>query len=177
MQIPPHSKTNIAFLNWTVQILKRVGVWGQSCFLDGSGSGSDSTALAAGGFKYKCFQHSLTVHQWLKNAYGNNPIIQNTLWVWSRVLSILKAPKIYLDTSVCSNHAFRPGLGDPVFTTRREKVIIFLRDFYINDNLVSFQQRQQTFQLLTSHFFLFFTIATLFKGSCPIKCYLPDYKI
>uniref|UniRef100_A0A8C5ETB7 Reverse transcriptase zinc-binding domain-containing protein n=1 Tax=Gouania willdenowi TaxID=441366 RepID=A0A8C5ETB7_GOUWI len=43
----------------------------------------------------------------IKNTvYKKNPIIQNSLKVWNQFLLLTRAPKMYLDTPICDNHAF-----------------------------------------------------------------------
>ena len=58
-----------------------------------------------------------------KVTYGHNPIIKNSLKIWSQILTFIKATKLYLSTPICSSHAFKPGMVDPVFLAWREKGI------------------------------------------------------
>ena len=66
-----------------------------------------------GSCKHSCLPALLNSPIKIKKAtYRNNPIIQNSLKVWSQILAVLKAPPIYLDTPICYNHGFIPGLDD-----------------------------------------------------------------
>lgn len=99
--------------------------------------------------------------------YSRNPIIQNSLKVWNQILGIAKAPKMYLDAPICSNHAFRPGLEDITFMTWQGKGICSLKDMYIDGHLVSFQQLRVKFNLPNSHFFRFLQLQNFIKASIP----------
>ena len=101
-----------------------------------------------------------------KHLYNDNPIIYNSLKIWKQVTTTLKTPKVYLDSPICCNHAFKPALDDVVFSNWREKGIITLRNVYIEGHLASFQQLQWAFQLPASHFSSFPTVETLCEDSC-----------
>lgn len=73
-------------------------------------------------------------------------------------MKIIKAPKLYIDSPICWNHAFQPGLTDSSFQSWREAGIVKMKDLYIEDRLASFQHLQQRYQFPASHFFRYLQI-------------------
>ena len=102
-----------------------------------------------------------------KSSYGHNPVIQSSLKIWSQVISIIKAPKMYLTAPICSNHAFQQGRADPVFLIWRDKGIGSLQDVYIDGHFASFQQLQNSFQLPVSHFFRYLQLRNFVRTHVP----------
>lgn len=118
--------------------------------------------------KSSCLPALLNSPANVKNTlYDKNPIIQNSLKVWNQILKLVKAPKMYLDTPICNNHAFKPGLDDITFATWREKGLSLLKHFYIDGRLVSFQQLRDQYNLPNSHFFRFLQIRHFLRASVP----------
>ena len=56
-----------------------------------------------------------------KHLYESNPIVNNSMKIWKQVVTALNAPRVYLDSPICYNHAFKPALDDVVFSKWREK--------------------------------------------------------
>lgn len=87
-------------------------------------------------------------------SYIANPVILNTLRMWRKIQSFLNLPKVFLDSPICKNHAFIPGLDDPIFSIWKDKNIVKIGDLYTKGKLASFQQLQQSHYIPSSLFFL-----------------------
>lgn len=73
-------------------------------------------------------------------SYNENIIVNNSLKIGKRIKSFLDRPHIYLDSPICKNHAFTPGLHDKVFSQWKQKGLISIRDLYIDNKFGSFTQ-------------------------------------
>lgn len=82
--------------------------------------------------------HSLSAVK--RSLFSNSFVVGNTLKIWKQIKSYIKAPKIYVDTPVCENHSFTPGLTDGVFSTWKQSGICTIGDLYVNGNFASFAQ-------------------------------------
>lgn len=82
--------------------------------------------------------HSLTAVK--RSLFSNSFVVGNTLKIWKQIKSYIKALKIYLDTPICENHSFTPGLTDSVFSTWKQSSICTIGDLYVNGNFASFAQ-------------------------------------
>lgn len=58
-----------------------------------------------------------------KVCFNNSFVIGNTIRIWKQIKHYIEAPKTYLDTPVCENHSFLPGLTDSVFLLWKQKGI------------------------------------------------------
>ena len=70
----------------------------------------------------------------------------------------VKAPNIYIDTPICENQAFTPGLNDVVFSPWKQRGISSVSDLYIEGNFASFAQLQTTYNVSASSFFRYLQI-------------------
>lgn len=114
----------------------------------------------------------------VKNTLSDkNPVIQNSMKVWNQLLGTVKAPKTYLDTPICNNHAFKPGLEDMTFVIWRRKGICSLKDIYMDGHLASFQQLRMKFNLPNSHFFRFLQLRHFIKASIPHYETIPHHSV
>ncbi len=66
--------------------------------------------------------------------YNENIVINNCLKIWKQIQSFLDLPNIYLDSPICKNHAFTPGLQNKVFSQWKQKSLISIRDLQVHLN-------------------------------------------
>ncbi len=65
----------------------------------------------------------------IKNINGNI-VISNLIKVWKQIKVYLKIPNLYLDTPICNNHVFPPGLQDKIFFQWKRMGIVTIQDLY-----------------------------------------------
>lgn len=58
--------------------------------------------------------------------------------IWKQIKLYIKAPQVYIDTPICENHSFIPGLNDIVFSTWKHKGVCNIKDLYIDGNFATF---------------------------------------
>lgn len=102
-----------------------------------------------------------------KLYYSNSFVINGTLRTWEQIKLHIKAPSIYLDTPICENHAFTPGLNDIVFSAWKHRGISKVSDLYIEGNFASFTQLQATYNISASSFFRYLQIRDFVKKNMP----------
>lgn len=73
-----------------------------------------------------------------KSYFSSSFVVGSTIKIWKQIKLYIKAPKIYIDTPICENHSFLPGLNDVVFSTWKRRGICNIGDLYIDGNFASF---------------------------------------
>lgn len=63
-------------------------------------------------------------------SYITSPVILNSLRIWRQIHSFMNLSKVYVDSSICKNHAFPPGLNDSIFSAWKVKNIVTIGDLY-----------------------------------------------
>lgn len=96
--------------------------------------------------------------------------------IWKQIQSLSDLLFVYTDSSICHDHAFRLALTDPVFTLWKDKNIIMIRVLYLNDNLVSFQQLQQKYNLSPTLFYRYLQIRRFLLSVIPHYKYMPRHQ-
>ena len=102
-----------------------------------------------------------------KTAYSGSSIIASTLKIWSHIKRYIKAPGTYLDSPICNNHAFTPGMSDFVFVMWQERGICDLNSLYIEGIFASFAQLQSLYSIPASNLFRYFQIREFTKKHIP----------
>lgn len=90
-----------------------------------------------------------------------NPMVLNMVRVWyetQRYLNISYTSEISRYCPIWGNPKFSPGKVDVGFKTWAEKGIKSIKDLYKEDNLMSFQELSNTFDIPKSHFFRYLQI-------------------
>lgn len=87
-----------------------------------------------------------------------NIIISNSIKIWKQIKAHLKIPEMYLDSPICNNHAFPPGLNDLFFSKWKDKGILTIQDLYKGGTFSSFEQLKQNYNLTPSNFFRYLQI-------------------
>lgn len=93
----------------------------------------------------------------LKNINGNI-IISNLIKIWKQIKVYLKIPDLYLDTPICNNHAFPPGLHDKTFFQWKHMGIVTIQDIYREGTFSSFEKLKQFYDLVPAHFFRYLQV-------------------
>lgn len=93
-----------------------------------------------------------------KACFNNSSVIGNAIRIWKQIKHYIKAPKIYLDTPICENPSFLPGLSDRVFLTWKQKGICHVGDLYINGIFASYAHLAAKYCIPKSGLFRYFQI-------------------
>ena len=72
-----------------------------------------------------------------------------------------------MDTSICENHSFTPGLNDFVFSTWKQRGICNVGDLYIKGNFASFAELRAAYNILVSSFFRYLQIRDYVRKQMP----------
>ena len=102
-----------------------------------------------------------------KTVYGDNFVIKNTLRVWKQIRLYAKAPNTYIDSPICQNHAFAPGLNDPAFNSWTQKGIREIKDLYLEGHFASFEQLCTIYNIPVSHFYKYLQIRDYVRKNIP----------
>lgn len=88
-----------------------------------------------------------------KPYYSNSFVINGTIRIWEQIRMHIKAKNIYIDTPICENHAFPPGLNDVVFSAWKQRGISIVSDLCTEGKFASFTQLQTIYNISASSFF------------------------
>lgn len=91
-------------------------------------------------------------------CYNGNTVISNSIKVWKQIKKYLEIPDIYLDTPICHNHAFPPGLHDKFFLQWKQIGITTIKDLYNEGKFSSFDQLKQHHALAPANFFRYLQV-------------------
>lgn len=102
--------------------------------------------------------------------YKNNPIINNTIRVVKQLRKHLKLKTFSLHLPISSNPSFLPSCTDGAFNLWRESGLCAIKDLYLNDTFMTFEQLQEHFGLPKSHFFRYLQIRNY------VSSFVPQYQ-
>lgn len=112
-----------------------------------------------------------------KGSYSGSTVIGNTLKIWHHIRRYIKAPCTYLDSPICKNHAFSPGLSDSVFLMWQQRGINDLNALYVDGAFASFAQLQSLYSIPMSNLFRYFQIREFTRKHTPNYQNIPRHEI
>lgn len=86
----------------------------------------------------------------------------------------MKIPDIYLNTAICKNHAFPPGLHDVFFFLiyiTILTIILTIQDLYKEGTFSSFEQLKQYYNLASVKFFHYLQVRYF------VRKHIPDFEV
>lgn len=99
--------------------------------------------------------------------YSNSFVVKNTLKIWKQIKLHTKTPNMYIDSPICKNHAFLPGLSDRVFADWKLKGIKDISALYLDGHFMSFKQLQNVYGIPNSNHFRYLQIRDFVRTNIP----------
>ena len=99
------------------------------------------------------------------SAYSLNPIVKHSFKIWSQFRRAFSLNEFSIYSPITKNNMFVPSVADSAFKCWVEKGIRIVKDLFVEDTFISFEQLRTHFNITQSHFFRYLQLRSFISSS------------